>query len=110
MNPIRPRPNGWKGGRPVWANLSPTNDLRIRLNQATGVQDEVSATSGKINPASEAGAPRPDACDVVFPSSGSPESSLHSQHRLRPDVTSDLNHTPPPPHMSCSSPPPYLTS
>ena len=43
MNPIRPRPNGWKGGRPVWANPSATNDWRIRLHQATGVQDEVSA-------------------------------------------------------------------
>ena len=110
MNPIRPRPNAWKGGRPVWANLSATNDWRIRLHQATGVQDEVLATSGKINPASEAGAPRPDTSDVVFPSSGSPASSVHSQHRLRPDVTSDLTHTLPPPHITCASPSPYLAS
>jgi len=66
--------------------------------------------SAKINPASEARVPRPDASDVVFASSASPASERHSQPQLRPDVTSDLTHIPPPPHISCSSPPPYLTS
>jgi len=71
---------------------------------------DIVSTSAKINPASEARAPRPDASDVVFPSSASPASGRHSQRRLRRDVTSDLTHIPPPPHISCSSPPPYLTS
>jgi len=67
-------------------------------------------TSARIKPASEAQAPRPDASDVVFPSSASPASGRHSQRRLRPDVTANLTHIPPPPHISCTSPPPYLAS
>jgi len=66
--------------------------------------------SAKINPVSEAQAPRSDASDVVCPSSASPASGRHSQRRLRPDVISDLTHIPLLPHISCSSPPPYLTS
>ena len=66
--------------------------------------------SAKINPEPEARAPRPDASDVVFPSSASTASGRHSQRRLRPDVTSDLTHIPPPPHITGSSPHPYLTS
>jgi len=62
-------------------------------------------TSATINPASEARAPRPDASDVVFSSSPSPASGHHSQRRLCPDLTSDLTHIPPPPLISCSSPP-----
>jgi len=74
------------------------------------LQEKIAPTSAKINLASEARAPCPDASDVVFPSFASPASGRHSKRRLRPDVTSDLTHIPPPPHISCSSPPPYLTS
>jgi len=101
--------------RPYTRGRLPTPRLRennylCRNAMANWASTAAPGTLVKFNPASEAQAPRPDTSKVVFPSTVSPASGRNSQHRLRPQLTSDLTHIPPPPHICCSSPAPYLTS